>query len=405
MNAPASPSTGPATPHGGADIPNSFDEILDAVRRLQPVLREQSARIERHRSLPEDVVHLLRGAGVFRAAMPEEWGGPGLTSIEQARIVEAVAYGDTSAGWCVMIGMDSGIYSGFLAEEAARKLYPSLDLAQSGWIYPHGRAERTAGGYLVSGRWRFGSGITHCDVLAAGCTVHGPDGQPVIDEETGEPEWRIALASPDAYELVDTWHTTGLAGSGSFDYRVDGLFVPEEHTFSFHRPVRTGPLHDAPDAILRKMSGVPLGMARAALDHVRGMAPGRSDRETKTPWTADYRVQQTVAELEMELLAAREAVYATLERQWEALERGADRDADSRVETVLARYNAFRTARRIVHRLYDLVGGAAVYRDTSPLDRWLRDATTMCQHAVAQESILQLTGNVLLGGRSSSPFF
>ncbi|MCS0602954.1 acyl-CoA dehydrogenase family protein [Streptomyces sp. LP11] len=385
-------------------VPRTADAILARARELRPLLRENSARIEEHRRLPEDIVALLRGAGVFRAAMPRDWGGPELTSMEQTRLIETIAYGDVSAAWCSMIGMDSGIYSGFLDQDVARRLYPSLDLAQSGWIYPQGRAERVEGGYLVSGRWRFGSGSTHCDVLAAGCTVH-ENGEPVIDPATGKGLWRVMLAPPRSYESIDTWHTTGLAGSGSVDYEVRDLFVPQEHSFSFAEPVRKGPLHDAPDAILRKMAGIPLGLGRAALDHVRELAAQRVDRETGTPWARDVRVQQTVAELEMELTAARAAVYTTLERQWTALERGAERGADERVETALARYHAFRTARRIVHRLFDLVGGASVYRRSSPMDRWLRDANTMCQHAVAQDSILQLTGNVLLGGRSSSPFF
>ncbi|MFB7498772.1 acyl-CoA dehydrogenase family protein [Streptomyces sp. NPDC056161] len=385
-------------------VPNTADDIIRRAKEIQPHLRESSARIEEHRRLPGDVVELLRNAGVFRAAMPRAWDGPELTSIEQTRLIETISYGDVSAGWCSMIGMDSGIYSGFIDQDAARKLYPVLDLAQSGWIYPQGTAERVDGGYLVSGRWRFGSGTTHCDMLAAGCVVH-EGGEAVIDESTGKGEWRVMLATPDKYQHLDTWYTTGLAGSGSIDYAVEQLFVPAEHSFSFTEPVRSGPLHDAPDAILRKMAGIPLGLARAALDHVRELAADRVDRETGLPWPRDHRVQETIAELEMELLAARSAVYTTLERQWTALEQGAERGADERVETALARYHAFRTSRRIVHRLFDLVGGASVYRKRSPLDRWLRDANTMNQHAVAQSSILQLTGNVLLGGRSTSPFF
>ncbi|MEV5688466.1 acyl-CoA dehydrogenase family protein [Streptomyces sp. NPDC052164] len=387
-----------------AAIPNTAEAIITRARDIGPTLRESSARIEENRRLPEDIVELLRGTGVFRAVMPREWGGPELNSMDQVRLLETIAQGDVSAAWCAMIGMDSGIYSGFLDQDVARKLYPSPDMAQSGWIYPQGRAERVSGGYRVSGHWRFGSGSTHCDVLAAGCTVY-EGGRPVIDETTGKGLWRVVLAHPDQYEHIDSWHTTGLAGSGSIDYRADDLFVPAEHSFSFAEPVRRGPLHDAPDAILRKMSGIPLGLARAALDHVREVAEHRVDRETGLAWPQDHRVQQTIAELEMELLAARSAVYTTLERQWEALENHAERSGDERVETALARLHAFRTARRVVHRLFDLVGGASVYRLKSPMDRWLRDANTMCQHAVAQESILQLTGNVLLGGKSASPFF
>ncbi|MGW4115672.1 acyl-CoA dehydrogenase family protein [Actinosynnema sp. NPDC004786] len=378
-------------------------DILDRARDLAPVLRERAADIEQARRLPADVVELLRAAGVFRMAVPTSWGGPGMTSAQQTEVVEVLATGDASAAWCAMIGTDSGIYAGYLDDAVARRLYPRLDMITAGWIHPQGRAERVPGGYLVSGEWRFGSGSTHCDRLAAGCAVHrdgepepGPDGAPV--------HWRVVLAHPEQFELVDTWHTTGLAGSGSGDYRATDLFVPEEHTFSFAEPRRDGPLHAAPDATVRKMPGVPLGVARAAIDHVRALAETRVDRATGERWSANHDVQAAVGAAEMELAAARHAVYATLDRQWARLAEGARLTPDERAATALARYHAFRTARSIVNRLYDLVGGAAVYRRTSPLDRWLRDLTTMCQHAVAQHSIVRASGELLLGGTPANPF-
>ncbi|MCX5206712.1 acyl-CoA dehydrogenase family protein [Streptomyces sp. NBC_00237] len=395
----------PVAPTAEATVPNTAEEVLERARQAVPQLREHAAEIEEQRHLPPHVVELLRGIGVFRAAMPTAWGGPELNSMQQTQLIETIATGDPSAAWCSMIGMDSGIYSGYLEESVAREMYPRLDMANSGWIHPQGRAERVPGGYRVSGNWRFGSGLTHCDWLAAGCYVYH-DGEHEPDPVTGaDRHWRVMIARPEQYEIHDTWFTTGLAGSGSRDYSVTDLFVPEEQTFSFSTPRRTGPLHDAPDAILRKMAGVPLGMARAALDHVRDLAAVRTDRETGIPWASDPRVQTVLAQAEMELAAARAGVYTSLEAQWTALERGDEMTTDGRVATALARYHAFRTGRRIVHTLYDLVGGASVYRKKSPLDRWLRDANTMNQHAVAQDSILRLTGEVLLGGASNSPFF
>ncbi|MBU2031512.1 MAG: acyl-CoA dehydrogenase family protein [Alphaproteobacteria bacterium] len=382
----------------------SGPDILANAVELVPQLRTNSVEIEEARRLTPSVVKLLRDAGVFRAAMPKEWGGPAMTSVEQTRLVEIISTGDTSAGWCAMIGMDSGIYSGFLRIETARKLYPSLDMANSGWIHPQGRADHVDGGYLVSGNWRFGSGVTHCDVLVAGCRVYR-NGEPEADPRTGDAvQWRIAVAKPADFTINDTWNTTGLAGSGSLDYAVTNLFVPAEHTFSFNEPFRPGPLHSAPDAILRKMSGVPLGLARACLDYVRSEAKTRSDRESGIAWIESPRIRTSVAKAEMRLKSVRSAVYATLEDQWERLQSGAQATTDDRVATALARFHAFRTAREIVQEMYDLIGASSIYKP-SPMDRWLRDATTMCQHAVAQDSILDLTGSVLLGGNSRSPFF
>ncbi|MCW8209267.1 acyl-CoA dehydrogenase [Verminephrobacter aporrectodeae subsp. tuberculatae] len=384
--------------------PATAQHILERARQIAPVLREHSVDIEAQRHLPHAIVELLRDAGIFRATMPKAWGGPELTSMQQTELVETISAGDASAGWCAMIGMDSGIYSGFLPDDVARQVYHSLDMANSGWIHPQGRAERVPGGFKVSGNWRFGSGITHCDVLVAGCLVYR-NGTLEPDLETGTPEqWRVIVAKPTDFKILDTWYTTGLTGSGSHDYSVDQLFIPEERSFSFTRPYRSGPLHSAPDAILRKMSGVPLGVARACLDYVRGLVHERIERETKIPWSDDVRVQATMARAEMKLAAARTSVYASLDMQWRKLADGDRFSVDDRVATALARYNAFRTCRSIVRMLFDLVGGASIYKK-SPMDRWLRDAETMCQHAVAQDSILQLTGKVLMGGKSASPFF
>lgn len=396
-------TTVPPHPTSTGTVPLTAEAILERAQALVPQLRESSAFIEENRRLPGPIVKLLKESGVFRAAMPKSWGGPELSSMQQTQLIETIATGDVSAAWCSMIGMDSGIYSGFLPEEVARTLYPRLDMATSGWIHPQGRADRVSDGFLVSGNWRFGSGITHCDVLVAGCLVY-QNGEPEPDPVSGaDRHWRVIVSKPTNFEVVDTWHTTGLAGSGSLDYSAKELFIPEAHTFSFLQPYRAGPLHRTPDAILRKMSGIPLGLARACLDRVRGMASSRIDRETQTTWSNDYRVQSAIAQAEMQLAAARASVYGSLERQWQQLSEGDARSDDDRVSTALARYHAFRTARTIVQDLYDLVGGASVYRK-SPMDRWLRDAETMCQHAVAQDSILQLTGNVLLGGKSTSPF-
>jgi alkylation response protein AidB-like acyl-CoA dehydrogenase len=377
--------------------------ILAAARAAAPLLRERAAAIEANRHLPPDVVELLRSTGVFRMNMPKAWGGPELPSPRQVEVIEALAVGDPSAAWCAMIGSDSGIYSGFLAEEVARELFPRLDMVTAGWIHPEGVAERVAGGYRVSGRWRFGSGCTHSDWLVAGCRVYR-DGEPEPDPGGGPVHWRIMLARPEDYEITDTWHTTGLAGSGSRDYAVTDLFVPEERSFSLAEPHRPGPLHALPDTILRKMSGVPLGVSRAALDYVRKLAETRVDRSTGLPWAGEYRVRAGIAAAEAELAAARAGVYTSLEQQWQRLTAGTGSSLDDRAAVALARHTAFRTARSILNRLYDLVGGSSIYRDAGPLDRWLRDVTTMNQHAVAQDGILQAAGELLLTGKTESLF-
>jgi alkylation response protein AidB-like acyl-CoA dehydrogenase len=379
--------------------PQTAAEIMARVRAAVPHLREWSPKIERRRCLPEEVVETLRAAGVFRMGFSRRWGGPELTSIEQTEIIEALSYADASVGWCAMIGMDSGLYASFLDEATAREMFPSLDMITAGLLFPVGRAEIVPGGYRLSGRWAFGSGISHSDWVVSGAFIYR-DGEPE-PSAAGEPhDSRLMMVPRAQVEVLDTWRTTGLAGSGSCDYEISDVFVPAERTLSFDT-VRSGsgPLAQ-PEVHMRNMPGVPLGVARAALDHVRGIASSRDYAAT-----AAYRMQMGLAECEADFAATRHAVYGALRRQWEVLAGGgslADLTADERAALPLSRLHCFRTARSIVMRLYDLLQTSSIYR-SSPLDRWLRDTTTMCQHVVAQDRILQSAGAHLLGGKPEFP--
>lgn len=372
--------------------------ILERARKAVPELLERGPEIERARQLPPDLAQLLKETGAIRMNHPRALGGPELNSMQQTEVIETLATGDASVAWCAMIGSDTGIYASYLEESVARELFADPDTITAGFIHPAGRAERVPGGYRVTGRWPFGSGIDNSTWLAAGCLVT-VDGEVQPDPEGEGPHWRIVLTPTANAEIHDTWHTTGLAGSGSRDYSLTDVFVPEEHTFDIMAPRRDGGL-GAADAHLRNISGVPLGVARAALTYVRELAGQRVDRATNTPWSGLPRVQTTVAECEMHLAAARSAVYASLEQQWRRLEAGAVLTAEERSATALARYHAFHTARSIVQRLYDLVGGGAIYRDRTPLDRWLRDLNTICQHGATGHQNLQAAGEFLLTGKA-----
>ncbi|WIM95004.1 acyl-CoA dehydrogenase family protein [Actinoplanes oblitus] len=381
--------------------PQTAAEILDRAKALAPVLRERAAEIERARTLPADVVELLRGTGVFRMCFGEERGGPGLTSMEQTQVVEALAYGDASAAWCAVIGANGGIYSRFLDQGVARGMFSSIDMVVAGLLQPSGRAERVPGGYRLSGRWSFGSGVNHSDWVMSGAFVF-QDGQPYASPDGSNPhESRQFLVPRSDVDVLDNWETTGLCGSGSSDYTMTDVYVPEEHTLTFDTVKGTpGPLAQ-PDSFTRTMCGVPLGVARAALDHARETALKRFDRMTGTAWADTFRVQVTLAECEAEYNAARAGIYAAMTRQWEVLSAGGTLDDLTRWERAacpLSWVHAFRTSRRIVDRLYDLLQAWSINR-SSPMDRWLRDTTTLCQHLIAHDRILQSAGAYLLDSK------
>ncbi len=380
------------------------EEILANAKAIAGQIRERDlARdYDEARQLPVDVVDSLRDAGVFRMNMPAAWGGPEMTSMQQVEVIEALSRADASVGWCSFIWCDSGLYSGYLEDEVARKMYPRLDMATSGWIYPVGQAHRVDGGYRVSGQWMFGSGSNHCDLLAGGCLVFD-NGEPQLGPN-GMPDWRVMLAPRDAYEIEDTWYTTGLRGTGSNDYHTEDLFVPAEHSFSFFDPPRReGPLWVRPDSLLRKMSGVPLGVAGDAIDTAIEMLEGKVDRIVGLPYRDMPRVQTAIAESRILLASARSYVFSSLEKYWIRLEAHEEPTVEERADVWLSRTNAFQSARRVVGLLYDTIGGSAVYANSGPFDRHLRDMQTACQHIAGQTKGYELIGSLLLGKEPEGP--
>ncbi len=380
----------------------SASDIYANARALSAYFREQSAVIDDARRLPAEVVARVREAGLFRLTMPKIWGGPELSTIEQVEIIEELSKANSAVGWCVMIGCDSGIYSGFLDDEAGRELYPQLDLATAGWVWPAGRAERVDGGFRVSGQWMFGSGITHADVVSAGCIVY-ENGAPARNS-VGAPRWQIMLAPASSFEIQDTWHTTGLRGTGSNDYRVSDLFIPERHSFSFMEPAkREGPIWRRNNAILPKGSGVPLGVARSTIDLFAETIQGKIEFPGGRPYKNLSRIQSAIAEAEMLLGAARSYTFTSIERHWKRLVKNEQPTEQERADLWLSNVNVCQSSRQIIRLLFDNVGGSAIYAKKSAFDRALRDAETWCQHIIGQRRTLEMVGSMLLKSDDARP--
>ena len=370
-------------------------EIIQFARKLVPQVAARANEIAALRRLPADLVADLKAAGVFRMPMPAAWGGPEMSPRAQNEVVEILSAADASVGWCVMIGSDAGFYAAFLEEGAARRLYPDLDMVTAGMLQPAGRAVRVPGGYRVSGRWGFGSGSTHADVIAGGCLVFEGD-QPVL-AESGRPLWRVMLAPAADWQVLDTWYTTGLAGSGSNDYTTSDLFVPEEHSFSLLEPPRRKePLYQFPGMFFVNMHGVALGIARRAIDVVRRLAEEKTLVPELVLMKNVPRVRSALARAEGLLGAARAYAYETMDRVWEALQREGRLSRELRLHVGLSRVNAFQTARDVAQLMGDTAGSSSIYA-SSPLDRLLRDAITVRTHVVVQDRLLEQIAALAVG--------
>lgn len=347
---------------------------------------------------------MLRATGVFRMNVPRARGGPELSTLEQLAIIESLSFADASVGWCTMIGCDSGIFSSYLEEAAAKELYPHLDMIQAGWLFPAGQARRVRDGFLVTGDFKFASGCTHADIMDAGCHVFAEDGSLVCDPKTGRPLWRIMLAQPRDFEFQDTWHTTGLRGSGSQDYRCRELFVPYEHSFSFlERPKIDRPLYRRNDTLLRKMVAIPIGLARAAIDEAQQILERKLQYPERKPYKRIPTVPDVLGRCEALWAAARCYAYDALAQQWDALVHERELSTRQRAHVWLSRTHAFQMACKVTQLLYDAIGAESIYANGSRLERLFRDAVTIAQHVVGQKKGYRMAGCLLLGDEADYP--
>jgi indole-3-acetate monooxygenase len=377
------------------------EDILANARALVPEIQRRAAEAAKLRRLPADLVEKLKTAGVFRIMFSKSRGGPEMPLPQQVELIETLAYGDPSVAWAVKIGSDSGYFCAFLEENAARELYPSIDCVTAGQAPPNGRAIRVSGGFRVSGRWGFASGCTHADVMVGGCLVQ--------ETETSAPGAMIFILAPSsAFEVEDTWHSNGLAGSGSHHYKTRDLFVPESHTFSLAKPATIdGPLYAAGGSatVFIPMAGSPLGLMRRAIDVTLELA-GEKVISLPAPPTLMRnlpRVKFALARAQMLYGAARAAVYESVNRYWSELIAAGQGSLQTRRDMGLARIHAHRTAREVAQLMFDTVGAPAVY-ESLPLGSLLRDAIVMNEHLGFNDGVLERLGGMMLGESPEGAF-
>ncbi len=374
----------------------SAAQLFTAVATAEPVLRAESVGFDDARQLSDPAMNALRQAGLFRFAMPGAWGGPEHDPVTQLRAVEAVSRIDGAAGWCTMIGSDGGYVSAFLDDGVGRKMYADLDASTVFVIGPGGRAVPADGGYVVTGRWAFASGSPHAEWFALACLVPAESGMRMATPAS--PELRVCVLHRSEVEVLDTWYTTGVRGSGSNDVAAAAAFIPEERTFSFNSgPIlREGPLYAWRMMFITNMSGVATGIAQAAFDEVVSLAQTRTTM-VRTPLREEPWFSAALGEAAALVGSARAFAEAELSAVWEGLVAGRPPSAEARARQRLSMTHAYDSCTRAVDLLYRIAGSSALYTQRSGLDRKFRDIHTISQHVAIGLKTYASAGRILSG--------
>ena len=358
-------------------------------------LAERRMEFHVQRYVPRDFVEKLIPLGVYRAATPARFGGQPLPPAEFIQIVERVARVDGSTGWVVAFA-SALTYLGALPVETQAEIYrDGPDVVYAGGLFPMQPAARIPGGYRVNGRWKFASGCMGADWIGVGLLDESAPGKP-----------RAAVLRPDQLEIVQEWNVTGMAASGSFDVVVRDVDVAEEWTFvrggesNIDEPLFRYPLIGYQAQV---HAAVGLGVAQAALDHVRE-AGSKTGITGAPPLAGRAYYRSEFAKAYVALNSARAFYLDVADEVWQTVVAGDDVTAKQLARIRVSAANIADTAAQVVHDLC-AISGAGIIDNNHPMQLLRQDAQVPQLHATLGQSMYDGAGSVLLGQQSTIPGF
>jgi 3-hydroxy-9,10-secoandrosta-1,3,5(10)-triene-9,17-dione monooxygenase len=374
--------------------------LVSRAKDLVPLLRENAARTDRERRIPDENLAALAKAGLFGITAPRRWGGREVGFETKIRVVRELARGCGSSSWVFALLTGGPWFVGMMNEQAQQDVWgddPNATVAVA--VPPSGTAEFVDGGYRISGRWPYCSGAEHADWVLLGVRSVGPD---------GEPAPLVALVPRERIEVDDTWHVTGMRGTRSNTVITRDLMVPSHRTISlgaaqegdldtpfvdeapYHVPLTLGALSD--------LTGPQLGLARAALDSVIENAAWRGvSATTYTRLTDAPTVQLAVARAASNIDTAEALVFSAAQEMDRAARAGLRPSLLDRACIRMKLTRGIVEARDAIRELVS-AAGSSVFAETCTLQRIWRDSETAASHAVSNPAIsAEVYGRLLLG--------
>jgi alkylation response protein AidB-like acyl-CoA dehydrogenase len=388
-----------------AITPRETRDPLAAARELAPEVHARAAEIEAGRRVPLDLIQRMSDAGLFHLLVPESLGGSQHDPITAARVVEAIALADASAGWVTMLAHQNSYLAGFLPEAEARLIWRD-DGNVAGTARPIGRATVTEGpnglGYVVTGRWPFASGSSHATWFAGECVIY--DGDEPRRDAAGEQMGITVFVPRSEVTVHDTWDTTGLRGTASNDFSIERALVPATRAFRVlvDPPQHPWALYRALPLVFMNHGAHALGVAQAALDDARALFLEKRGWGGTAMWEQP-QVQAALAEATASVEAARSYLYGTAEQLWTAAQLG-EHTPEQTSRLRLATSHAATSSLQAIDLLHRTLATSAI-QVGAPLERQFRDIHTAAAHVMVGPRTYEAAGRVALGKEAAFPYF
>ncbi|WP_420103822.1 acyl-CoA dehydrogenase family protein [Bosea sp. (in: a-proteobacteria)] len=373
---------------------------IAAAHALAPTLRHYAEANEQAGRLTNEVMGLLQEAGLFGLLAARSVGGLEAEPVVALEVYEALSEADAAAGWVVMAcNVSIGSASGYLPDAGAREVFGAGVPIIAGNGGPFGRADVDGEGFRLSGQWSYGSGVLHASWIHSGARVF-ENGKPRIDPRTGQPEVRTFIVPAAKAKLLGNWDVVGLRATGSVDYEMTDVFVPEAFTHSpdANMPERGGGLYRLGIVGMAPLghTAVALGVARRALSELADLADSSGGRPSRLMIQGgDAPFQESFGLAEAQLRAARSLCYEVWQDISDTVGSG---EAVSTRQYTLARLSlihATNVAADICTFSHKTAGGVSL-RNTA-LQRCFRDMFAATQHRLVSNFFARDCAQDLLG--------
>jgi alkylation response protein AidB-like acyl-CoA dehydrogenase len=377
---------------------HDLNYYFDTANELAEKVAANADQIDIDRQIPTGLTNELADKGFFRLLLPKSLGGAQLAHLDFLKILEIFAAEDGSTGWCINQNNVFSTNSLRMPQGIAETIYAeSRAVVTNGPPDSSARAVPCDGGYKLSGRWNFSSGITHASWIAALAPVLPADQEPstVFVRESG----RVMLIPKNDVKFVDFWPVHGLRGTASFSFEVEDLFIPEERTYSpTNQPREDGPVYGIPITLLfaSGFSTVALGIAQASLGTAIDLAeikiPGRASKLLQDEPTT----QRIIGEAQAIWHSAKSFLRDAHASVWESAAANKPLTAEQRIKLRLAATFGIRKSKEIVEIAYELCGSNAIL-DTNPIQRQFQDIHVVSQHIQGRATHFETAGQFFMG--------
>lgn len=364
-------------------------------------VRTRRAEFDSLRHLPQDLADRLARDGLYQICTPADSGGMGLSPRHYAATVEEMAKSDASVGWCIFIAVTSTFSLASAGTEEFSAMLRTPGVIASGVFAPNGRAAPATRdgveGYVVTGRWQWGSGSRNAHWISGGAFIVD-DGGDLQRNENGAPLHLACVFDAADVEFIDTWTVMGLQGTGSTDYAVTDLFVPAARTIKRFGVRQQGdPIFLFPNFGMLGIgvASVALGATRGAIGDFLEFSGKKVPQGQRRVLAEKQSVQWGVAKAEAQLRAGRAFFYEAIDAAW-AGARAGEVTVEHRRDLRLATCEAVQAAKSAIAIIYELAGGTAVYQ-TSEIQRRMRDVQVAGQHMMVGSGVYELAGRLFLG--------